>query len=168
LVVEKENSSHTSESKSYLQFTYQTLYIKNSPNTTPAASSQLQPASAKQSRIPEKLERELTYEELANKIKREFLDESAITVDVFLGAVEIEKDIEIDEDGKEMIASPITDALNQRYIRFGKEHSKNKMAAIFRDRKDDVWQLKQYLADNSQGKGYLAPRKIGDSTQSSY
>ena len=82
-------------------------------------------------------------------------------------------DIEYDPITKEAIATPIADALNFRYTRFGWQTKPNLTAALFMGEDGQAWQAKIFGEDapqwlvtyQNQGKRtgqYLAPKGIGD------
>lgn len=97
-------------------------------------------------------------------IQAEFLDNSAIAPDVFGANVEIVPELDYDPVTKEVLATPIADALGFRYTRFGKESKKHEAAALFRGENGAVWQGKIFREETTGKRSgqYLAPKGIGD------
>lgn len=109
---------------------------------------------------------------LKETILNEFLS-SGISSDVFALNVQIVDDVEFDPLTKEAIATPIADALNFRYTRFGWKTQPNLTAALFIGEDGGAWQSKIFGEDaqqwltqyQNQGKRtgrYMAPKGIGD------
>ena len=105
-------------------------------------------------------------------IRHEFLN-SGISEAVLDLNIEIVDDIEIDSITKEVLSTPIADALNFRYTRFGWKAKPNLTAALFKGENGESWQAKIYGEDSpqwlntyqNQGKRtgqYMAPKGIGD------
>jgi len=116
------------------------------------------------------LERDIP--KLKDAIIQEFLD-LGISEAVLRANVQIVDDIEIDPIIKEVIATPLADALNFRYTRFGWKAKPNLLAALFKNENGETWQAKVYGEDSpqwlntyqNQGKRtgqYMAPKGIGD------
>ncbi|MCW5242642.1 DUF3854 domain-containing protein, partial [Synechocystis sp. PCC 6803] len=98
------------------------------------------------------------------KIRSEFVEDSAIAPDVFRANVEIVPDLEIDPITKEVLATPIADALGRKFTRFGHQAKEDRQAAIFRSENGNVWQVKIFGEDKTGKRSgqYLAPTGIGD------
>ena len=105
-------------------------------------------------------------------IRHEFLN-SGISEEVLDLNVDIVNDLEIEPVTKEVTATPIADALNFRYTRFGWKAKPNLTAALFKGENGETWQAKIFGEDGSQwlntyqnqGKRtgqYMAPKGIGD------
>lgn len=112
-----------------------------------------------------------TYSQETNlNLNQEF---AGISPEVLALNVRFVNDIEYDPITKEGIATPIADALNLRYTRFGQNTQQNLTAALFIGEDGQTWQAKIF-GDNAQqwltryqhqGKRtgqYLAPKGIGD------
>lgn len=101
---------------------------------------------------------------------QEFL---GISPEVLALNVQFVNDIEFDSITKEVISTPIADALNFTYTRFGRSAKLNTSAILFIDEKGETWQAKIFGEDadkwlstyQKQGKRtgrYMAPQGIGD------
>lgn len=98
-----------------------------------------------------------------SEIRQEFLEGSAIALDVFDTAIEIIPDILIDDVTREVLGTPIADLLGYRYTRFTDQAKPNLLAAVFRQETGEAWQLKIFGEGNGKKSGqYLAPKGIGD------
>ncbi len=67
-----------------------------------------------------------------SEIRQEFLEGSAIALDVFDTAIEIIPDILIDDVTREVLGTPIADLLGYRYTRFTDQAKPTLLAAVFR------------------------------------
>jgi hypothetical protein len=101
---------------------------------------------------------------IAPEILSEFLEKSAIAPDVFRANVAIVRDIEFDPITKEVLGTPIADALGRKFTRFGHQAKEDRQSAIFRSENGDVWQVKIFGEDKTGKRSgqYLAPTGIGD------
>lgn len=81
-----------------------------------------------------------TLEEFQVRIFQEFIQESAIDPALFEAAIQVHRDLEILSTGD--VETPIHDALNWRYTRFGKKTNKSFYAAIFYNENGTCWQAK--------------------------
>lgn len=84
-----------------------------------------------------------------NRLYNELLS-SGISPDVIKLNIRIVDDIEYDPITKEAIATPIADALNFIYIRFGKSAKPNTSAILFIDEDGETWQAKIFGEDADQ------------------
>lgn len=100
-----------------------------------------------------------SFDEFQNKIKREFIDGSAIAPDLFSAVIEIIFDTQLSFGGD--VSYPIHEALNWHVTRFGAKARENLEAALFRNEDQSPWQVK--LSRNLQPgkKPYLAPKGKG-------
>ena len=92
-------------------------------------------------------------------IEKEFLEKSAIALDVFRANVEFIPDLEIDPVTREILSTPIDDFLGRAFTRFTRKAKPSLIAAKFGE-----WQLKIYGADGDGKRtgDYQAPTGIGD------
>ena len=89
------------------------------------------------------------------QIEHEFVQGSAIAPDLFQTAVHVCQDIEIAATGD--IETPIHDALNWHYTRFGQRAQQTLFAALLLNEDGSCWQAKLSRPLIDQGKG--KPRK---------
>jgi hypothetical protein len=91
----------------------------------------------------------------AAAFRRECLEGSEIAPELFERTIKIVSDIQVDPGGD--VESPIADALNWTYKRFGKKARPNQMAALFTNEDGTIWQakLETPCLDHKKGK----PRK---------
>ncbi|MBD2093082.1 DUF3854 domain-containing protein [Microcoleus sp. FACHB-1515] len=82
----------------------------------------------------------LTLSDFANRIEREFTVKSAIDADLFAATVRIVADVEMLPGGD--VVSPIHDALNWRYTRFGNQARPTLYAALLLNEDGSCWQAK--------------------------
>ncbi|NEO86463.1 MAG: DUF3854 domain-containing protein [Spirulina sp. SIO3F2] len=84
----------------------------------------------------------------------------------FIGtAVTLSADLEIDPYAHEVLGSPLDDALNRRYTRFGHSHKPNEYGFIFHNEDGTEWQVKRDLGqtrDDQRSGQYLAPKEAGN------
>jgi hypothetical protein len=101
---------------------------------------------------------------IAPKILAEFTEKSAIAADVFAANVAFIPDLEFDPITREVIATPIADALGWKYTRFGHQAKESQIAAKFIGEDGETWQLKIFGQDKTGKRTgqYLAPKGIGD------
>ncbi|WP_414545191.1 plasmid replication protein, CyRepA1 family [Nostoc sp. CCY0012] len=90
--------------------------------------------------------------EFASRIEREFLTGSAIAPCVYTDNIRIVSDIEISDGGD--VSTPIHDALNWKYTRFGHQAKPTLHAAIFINEDGSPWQAKLSAprTDTTKGK----------------
>ena len=96
-----------------------------------------------------------SFTDFQAQIKREFIQGSAIAPDLFQDTVRLCQDIEIAATGD--IETPIHDALNWRYTRFGQRAQQTLSAALLLNEDGSCWQAKLSRPLIDQGKG--KPRK---------
>ncbi len=102
----------------------------------------------------------MNNQQLTKKITDEFCVGSAIAPEVFEKATRLINDLEYDPVVKEVVESPIADALNYRYRRFGQTVNPNCRAVQFvQEDGETTWQLKIFDGDQ---KKYRAPKGAGD------
>jgi hypothetical protein len=94
--------------------------------------------------------------------RHECLEGSAIAPDVSESAIRFLNDIEFDELTKEVTATPIADALNWRYTRFGHQANQNRSEPFFFDEAGEIWQGKLMGLVGAKSGQYMAPKGIGD------
>ena len=95
--------------------------------------------------------------------QHEFIHGSAIAPALYETAIEIVSDVEIDPITHEVLATPIADALNQRYTRFGEQAKASQTAALFKQETGEVWQAKVFGQRSGKRSGqYLAPKGNGN------
>jgi hypothetical protein len=101
------------------------------------------------------------------------LRESGISDEAIALNVEIVNDLEFDPVTKEVLGTPIAEALGFTYTRFGRQAKENETAVLFIGADGEVWQAKIFGDDaevwlktyQNQGKRtgrYIAPKEIGD------
>ncbi len=103
----------------------------------------------------------MNYSTLRHKIVGEFQQDSAIAPQLFTKAVSIIPDVEFDPVTKEIISTPIADALHWKYTRFTREAKPNILAAEFHQENGNApWQLKIFSLNGTAS--YYAPTGAGD------
>ncbi|WP_369335683.1 plasmid replication protein, CyRepA1 family (plasmid) [Synechococcus elongatus PCC 11801] len=104
-----------------------------------------------------------TVPALADTIRAEFVEASAISPDLFATAIAIVPDIEIDPYSQEVIGTPIADAINQPFTRFGHQAKPSQVGALFLQESGKVWQAKIFGVDAGNRSGqYSAPKGSGN------
>ena len=97
------------------------------------------------------------------QIKKEFLTQSAISVELFQAATTLLPDIEFDHLTKEVVSTPLYDALNWKYTRFTHSVKPDLLGVGFLTESGDIWQVKVFGSKDSKRSGkYYAPKGIGD------
>lgn len=95
-----------------------------------------------------------TFESFKSKIAKEFLQDSAIALELFEEAVEMVPEIQILPGGE--VETPIADALNWRYTRFGRQaNTSRQYAALLRQESGEYWQAKLAVPKIDLAKGKL-------------
>jgi hypothetical protein len=74
-----------------------------------------------------------------DKIQHEFVVDSAIAPELFEHTIDFLTDLEIGDSG-DILGTPICEALNWKFTRFGYQAKPNLFAAIFRNEDGTVWQ----------------------------
>lgn len=104
--------------------------------------------------------------EFAIAFRHECLDGSAIALELFERTIQIVSDIQVNPGGD--VESPINDALNWSYTRFGATARPNQMAALFTNEDGTIWQAKLQTPrlDRKKGKPikYETPAGNGSRT----
>ncbi|WP_338438740.1 plasmid replication protein, CyRepA1 family [Synechococcus elongatus] len=97
------------------------------------------------------------------QIQQEFCQSSGIAFSLFQQAIAVVPDVEIDPLTREVISTPIADALGWSFTRFGQQARSNQTAAIFVQESNEVWQLKVFGTESGKRSGsYLAPKGVGN------
>jgi hypothetical protein len=101
---------------------------------------------------------------IAQEILTEFLEKSAIAADVLAANVAIIPDVEFDPITKEVLATPIADALGWKYSRFTHQAKASQLAAQFIGEDGETWQVKIFGQDKTgkRSGNYYAVTDIGD------
>ncbi|OUC11531.1 MAG: hypothetical protein B0A82_27270 [Alkalinema sp. CACIAM 70d] len=86
-----------------------------------------------------------------NQFRQEFIEGSAIDPKLFESTIEIVNDLVTNLAGD--VATPIHDALNWRYTRFGLNATPNQWAALFLNEDGSCWQAKLYTPRKNLKKG---------------
>lgn len=106
-----------------------------------------------------------SIEKFSEKIRAEFVNGSGIDIETYNLAIEIVPDLELDPHTGEVIGTPIHDALNWRYTRFGHQAQENIYAAFFKNEDGSNWQLKLSKPRIEKRKGkeqkYETPKGLG-------
>ena len=93
------------------------------------------------------------------------LAKSAIAPEFLGGAVEFAPNLEFDPLTNEVIATPLDNALEKRYTRFGHRAKPDEWGFIFWNEDGSVWQVKRELGviqKNGRSGKYLAPKGNGN------
>ncbi|WDD35937.1 DUF3854 domain-containing protein (plasmid) [Nostoc sp. UHCC 0926] len=103
--------------------------------------------------------------EFASRIEREFLIGSAIAISLYTDNIRIVSDIEISAGGD--VSTPIHDALNWKYTRFGHQAKPTLHAAIFFNEDGSPWQgkLSQPRTDTKKDKEQKYETPIGNGSR---
>lgn len=106
-----------------------------------------------------------SHTSVRQKILRE-LENSAIAP-AFVAQAEIVPALEFDPISKEVLGTPLDDALNWRYIRFPHEikNPGEEWGIVFRNEDGSEWQVKRGFGLSEplgKGKGYYAPKGVGN------
>lgn len=100
----------------------------------------------------------ITFEKFSDRIYKEFVDGSGILPELFETAISLVRDVESSTGGD--VYTPIHDALNWRYTRFGQQVRQSFFAALLLNEDSSTWQAK-LSKPRSNGKGkdqkYEAP-----------
>jgi Domain of unknown function (DUF3854)/Origin of replication binding protein len=91
----------------------------------------------------------LTLESFRAQIEHEFIHDSAIAPELFADTIDFLTDLEIGISG-DILSTPIHDALNWKFTRFGLQVRPNLFAAIFRNEDGSVWQAKLSIPRRDQ------------------
>jgi hypothetical protein len=106
----------------------------------------------------------LTLESFRAQIEHEFIHGSAIAPELFAETIDFLSDLEISDGGE--FSTPIHEALNWKFIRFGYQVKPTLFAAIFRNEDGSVWQAK--LSDprrNKKGEIQKYENSIGNGSR---
>lgn len=96
-------------------------------------------------------------------IEKEFLTQSAISVELFQAATTFLPDLEFDALTKEVTATPLYDVLGWNYTRFTQSAKPNLLGVGFLQESGDIWQVKVFGSQDGNRSGkYYAPQGIGD------
>ncbi|MBG1264156.1 hypothetical protein F8S20_36370, partial [Nostoc sp. BAE] len=103
--------------------------------------------------------------EFASRIEREFITGSAIAISLYTENIRIVSDIEISAGGD--VSTPIHDALNWKYTRFGHQVKPTLHAAIFLNEDGSPWQgkLSQPRTDTKKDKEQKYETPIGNGSR---
>jgi hypothetical protein len=99
---------------------------------------------------------------LETLIKQEFLQGSAISPEIFGCAIQLLPDIVIDHVTHEVIDTPLANALNRNYVRFGKYGATpNQIGVAFLQETGEIWQFKIFGGEETGEKSgkYHSPKK---------
>ncbi|BAS60314.1 hypothetical protein NIES2135_64570 (plasmid) [Leptolyngbya boryana NIES-2135] len=101
----------------------------------------------------------------ADVFRRECLDGSAIAPELFESTIKVVSDIQVSLGGD--VESPIADALNWVYKRFGNEARPHQMAALFTNEDGTIWQAKLETPcfDREKGKPRKYETPIGNGSR---